>query len=146
MFWYLTRHEKFLQAPWYNVFQHKILWFRFVSVSAESFGQIFSFGFGIGPKPKRWFRSYTTARLFSDDDCRVWQTHLVSYHFKDQNNAPRYAASRSLDLADMRFWIGSENVVIQRFFAAFECIFWCFPTSRNAVFWYKVFFQEPWTA
>ena len=61
MFWYLTWHEKFLQAPWYNVLQHKILWFWFVSVSAESFGQIFSFGFGIGPKPKRWFRSYTTA-------------------------------------------------------------------------------------
>ena len=65
MFWYLTWHEKFLQAPWYNVLQHKILWFRFVSVSAESFGQIFSFGFGIGPKPKRWFRSYTT-RLYGN--------------------------------------------------------------------------------
>jgi hypothetical protein len=47
----------------YNAFQFKILWFRLVSVSAESYGQILSFGFGIGPKPKRWFRSYTTRSL-----------------------------------------------------------------------------------
>ena len=40
----------------YNTFQFKIF---SVSVSAESYGQILSFGFGIGPKPKRWFRSYT---------------------------------------------------------------------------------------
>ena len=44
----------------YNAFQFKILRFRLVSVPAESYGQILSLGFGIGPKPKRWFRSYTT--------------------------------------------------------------------------------------
>ena len=43
----------------YNTFQFKILQFRLVSVSAESYGQILSFSFGTGPKPKRWFRSYT---------------------------------------------------------------------------------------
>ena len=48
----------------YNTFQFKILWFRLVSVSAESYGQILSFGFGIGPKPKRWFRSYTTPQNY----------------------------------------------------------------------------------
>ena len=35
----------------YNAFQFKILRFRLVSVSAKSYGQILSFGFGIGPKP-----------------------------------------------------------------------------------------------
>ena len=33
--------------------------FQLVLVSAESYGQILSFGFGMGPKPERWFWSYT---------------------------------------------------------------------------------------
>ena len=84
MFWYLTWHEKFLQAPWYNVLQHKILWFRFVSVSAESFGQIFSFGFGIGPKPKRWFRSYTSMYHYFIAVCRLFWTLLVLLRNMDE--------------------------------------------------------------
>ena len=42
----------------YDAFQFKILGFRLVSVSAESYDYILSFCFGIWPKPKRWFRSY----------------------------------------------------------------------------------------
>ena len=48
------------QCMWkYNAFQFKIVQFWLVSVSAESFGQ-FSVSVSVsGPKPKRWFRSYT---------------------------------------------------------------------------------------
>ena len=35
---------------------------------------IFSFGFGIGPKPKRWFQSYTTSSLI------CWTGHLDLSH------------------------------------------------------------------
>ena len=32
---------------------------------------IFSFGFCIGPKPKRWFRSYTRHLNFKEGVCRL---------------------------------------------------------------------------
>ena len=55
----MTWHENFLQTPWCNAFQFKILWFRLVSVSAKGFGQ-FSVSVSVSdPKPKRWFRSCT---------------------------------------------------------------------------------------
>ena len=61
----MTWHDNFLQIPWYDPFQFKILCFWLVSVSAKSFGQ-FPVSVSVSePKPKRWFRSYTTSHCSS---------------------------------------------------------------------------------
>ena len=42
---------------------------------------IFSFGFGIGPKPKTWFRSYTKSELHFSDVTSYKIYTLVSVAF-----------------------------------------------------------------
>ena len=43
----------------YYAFQFKTLRFRLVLIATESYCQVLSFVFGIGPKTKMWFRWYT---------------------------------------------------------------------------------------
>ena len=88
---------KFLADPLCNTFQFKILWFRLVSVLAKSFGQFAVSVLVSEPKPKRWFRSYTSIyysqwangaqngvisigqwSVFNHQKGAIWQSHLAA--------------------------------------------------------------------